>query len=132
MSRSDEHAYEALIRDSERILRDASAGGLAEPVEQEAAQGRHELASLAAAEAESADGYAEVRVSEDRMMAAASFHPAAGTGKQIELIEVREQLVARGLRFGIDWDLVKSAIQSLQRLAHGASRGGDCARPQAA
>ncbi|MGA2766269.1 MAG: FapA family protein [Spirochaetia bacterium] len=112
MPRSDEHAYEALIRDSERILRDASAGGLAGPAEQEAAQGRQELASLVAAEAESADGYTEVRVSEDRMMAAVSFHPAAGTGKQIELIEVREQLAARGLRFGIDWDMVKSSILS--------------------
>ena len=115
MSRSDEHAYESLIRESERILNEA--GVMAEsrpsaeaPSVQAAVHGRQELASLRAAEAESADGFAEVKISEDRMLATASFHPPAGTGKSVDFMEVRELIIAKGLRFGIDWDQVKAAI----------------------
>jgi uncharacterized protein (DUF342 family) len=114
MSRSDEHAYEALIRESERVLNEA--GVMAAPPAAEAlsvsaeVHGRQELASLHAAEGESADGYAEVKVSEDRMMAVASFYPPAGPGRQVEFIEVQELIIAKGLRFGINWDVVKSSI----------------------
>lgn len=115
MARSDEHAHEALIRESERILRKADAVPQPGQPAAQADRGvdaRAELASLKAAETESADGYAEVRISEDRMMAVASFHPPLGAGKQIELLEVKELLIARGLRFGIDWDAVRSSILS--------------------
>ena len=53
MRRSEEHAYEALIQESEQILR--SAGVIRqESTATQAEQGRQELASLKAAEAESA------------------------------------------------------------------------------
>ncbi|MGA2615140.1 MAG: FapA family protein [Spirochaetia bacterium] len=113
MPRSDEHAYEALIRESERILHDARVmqeQNLPSSALDTAAQGRQELAWLQAAEAESADGYAEIRISEDRMMAAAAFYPPVGAGKQIQFIEVQELVVAKGLRFGINWDAIKSSI----------------------
>jgi uncharacterized protein len=114
MPRSDEHAYESLIRESERVLQNAGAmqAGLssAAATSEASTQGRQELASLSAAEAESADGYAEVKISEDRMMAAASFYPAAGGGKPVEFMEVQELVIAKGLRFGIAWDLIKSSL----------------------
>ena len=48
MPRSDEHTYDELIRESERILRDVGAPGVAETQRaSDAAQGRQELASLA-------------------------------------------------------------------------------------
>ncbi len=113
MPRSDEHAYEALIRESERILHDAKViqeQSLPSSAPDAAAQGRQELASLRAAEAESADGYADIRISEDRMMASATFYPPVGAGKQVEFIEVQELVIAKGLRFGINWDAIKSSI----------------------
>ncbi|MGO9410931.1 MAG: DUF342 domain-containing protein [Spirochaetia bacterium] len=114
MPRSDEHAYEELIRESERILQDAGVipADAHSSAETAAAQGRQELAHLSAAEGESADGYADVRISEDRMLAAANFYPPVGGGKQVEFIEVKELVIAKGLRFGIDWDKVKSSIAS--------------------
>jgi uncharacterized protein len=114
MARSDEHAYESLIRESEQILQNAGIVGTGLPSAAEtptaSAQGRQELASLHAAEAESADGYAELKVSEDRMTAAASFYPSVGGGKQVEFLEVKELVIAKGLRFGINWDVVKSSL----------------------
>ena len=58
------------------------------------------------------------------MMAAASFYPPVGAGKPIEFIEVQELLSAKGLRFGIDWETVKSSILSCNtsRRALSASR----------
>ncbi len=113
MPRSDEHSFDEQIRDSERILRDMGAPvGAETQAASDAAHGRQELASLRAAEGESADGYVDVRISEDRMTAVASFYPPAGAGKPIEFIEVQELLTARGLRFGIDWEKVESSILS--------------------
>ena len=113
MPTSDKHAHEELIRESERILRDAFVPGVAETqTASDAAQGRQELESLSTAEAESADGYVDVRISEDRMLATASFYAPAGARKPIEFIEVQELLTAKGLRFGIDWETVKSSILS--------------------
>jgi uncharacterized protein len=91
-------------RESERIFQD-----LGVPV---AVHGRQELANLHAAQMQSADGYVDVRTSEDLMMATASFYPPAGAGKPIEFIEVKELLIAKSLRFGIDWETVKSSILS--------------------
>jgi len=112
MSRSDEHAYEALIHESERILYDAGVTpeGAQTTVVPAAVQGRQELASLKAAEGESADGYADVRISEDRMMAVANFYPPVGAGRQVEFLEVQELVIAKGLRFGIDWNKIRSSI----------------------
>ena len=104
MPRSDEQTFEELIKESERILQD-----LAVPA---AAHGKKELTSLHAAQAESADGHIDVRISEDRMLAVANFYPPAGAGKPIEFIEVKELLIGKGLRFGIDWETVKSSILS--------------------
>ncbi|HVP17922.1 MAG TPA: hypothetical protein VMU36_02935 [Spirochaetia bacterium] len=100
MARSDEHSYEALIRESERILREAKAvtpEGEPSGPRDDASQGRQELASLKAAEGESSDGYSEASISEDRMLAVASFHPPVGAGKPIEFLDVKELLIAKGL-----------------------------------
>jgi len=111
--RSDEHAYEGLIRESERILQDAGVihqESESTTEDRAAARGRQELASLKAAEGESADGYADIRISEDRMMAAASFYPPVGAGRPVEFLEVQELMIAKGLRFGISWDTVRSSV----------------------
>ncbi len=113
--RSDQHAYDELIRDAERILRDAEASGLhADDLTTlpEAAPGKKELAALEAQSVESIDGSVEVRVSEDRMVARAAFFPPAGAGRLIELVDVQRLLTATGVKFGIDGDAVKSAILS--------------------
>ena len=113
MPRSDEHAYEGLIRESERILQDAGVihqESESTTEDRAAARGRQELASLKAAEGESADGYADIRISEDRMMAAASFYPPVGAGRPVEFLEVQELMIAKGLRFGISWDTVRSSV----------------------
>jgi len=110
---NDERSYEVLIRESERVLKDASAVRGESPSslsEAATAHGKQELAALRAAETESADGYAEIRISEDRMAAAASFYPPVGAGRQVEFLEVQELAIAKGLRFGINWDAVKSSI----------------------
>jgi hypothetical protein len=113
MPPSDEYTEEKLIRESERILRDMVApGGEEAQTAPDATHARQELASLRTAEAESADGYVDVSISEDRMMALASFYPPVGAGKPIEFIEVQELLTAKGVRFGIDWERVKSSILS--------------------
>ncbi|HUI69979.1 MAG TPA: FapA family protein [Spirochaetia bacterium] len=111
MPQSDERAYEVLIRDSERALKDASnVQGPAAAAEAAVARGKQELASLRAAETESSDGYAEIKVSADRMAAVGSFYPPVGAGKPVEFLGVQELAIAKGLRFGIDWDAVKSSI----------------------
>jgi len=110
---SDKHGYENLIEKTERILHDAAVVQNSHEhstPEQVAVPVGQELPSLRPVDARSVDGSVELRVSEDRMMAVANFYPPLGTGKPIVLIEVREQLIARGLRFGIDWDLVNSSI----------------------
>jgi hypothetical protein len=113
MPRFDEYNYDELIKESERILGDVVAPGTVQTqAASEATQARQELASLRAAESESADGCVDVQISEDRMMAVASFYPPVGAGKLIELIEVQELLIAKGLRFGIDWEKLKSFILS--------------------
>jgi hypothetical protein len=129
LSRPDEHAYEALIHESERILHDAGVPpeGAQATVVTAAVQGRQELASLKAAEGESADGYADVRISEDRMMAAANFYPPVGAGRQVEFIEVQELVIAKGLRFGIDWNKIRSSILACNT-ARKALTGAEIAR----
>lgn len=52
----------------------------------------------------------DVRIAGDRMTAVASFSPPAASTGRIELEEVRGLLTAKGVRFGIDWDLVNSTI----------------------
>jgi len=122
MPRFDEHNYDELIKESERILRDVVAPGAVQTqADSEAAQARQELASLRATESESADGYVEVRLSEDRMMTVASFYPPIGARKPIELIEVQELLIAKGLRLGIDREKLKSSI-----LCCNTSRRANC------
>jgi hypothetical protein len=106
-----EQPYESLIRESERILRDAGVMRESLPATDTAeTHAQLELASLKAAEAESADGYSEIQISEDRMIAVASFYPPVGGGKQVEFIEVRELVVAKGLRFAINWETIRSSI----------------------
>ena len=73
---------------------------------------KHPYESQSNAQAKSTDGYVELRSSDDRMLAVASFYPPRGAGKQIVAAEVREQLTARGLRFGIDWDAINSSTQA--------------------
>ena len=63
-----------------------------------------------AADRRSADGRIALRISDDRMTATASFFPARGAGKQIDLPAVEGVLAESGVRFGIDWDAVNSAI----------------------
>ncbi len=63
-------------------------------------------------DARSVDARVEVRISEDRMTAFASFFPPRGTGLTLELSGVQYLLEARGVRFGIDWDTVRSSIQA--------------------
>jgi uncharacterized protein (DUF342 family) len=63
-------------------------------------------------DARSVDGRVEVRISEDRMTAFASFFPPRGAGQTLELSGVQYLLEARGVRSGIDWDTVRSSIQA--------------------
>jgi uncharacterized protein len=63
-------------------------------------------------DAHSVDGRVEVRISEDRMTAVASFFPSRGAGRPLELSGLQYLLDARGVRFGIDWDAIKSSVEA--------------------
>ncbi|HUI70820.1 MAG TPA: flagellar assembly protein A, partial [Spirochaetia bacterium] len=125
---AEKHGFENLIEKTERALHNAAVvkdehppSSAHQPSSVHPPSSAHqaavppvaqELPSHRPADARSADGSVEVRVSEDRMTVVANFYPPLGTGKPIMLLEVREQLIARGLSFGIDWELVTSSIET--------------------
>ena len=120
---SETRATESLIEKSEQLLRDADAswhGRETTPAEQAAPTGGQpggpevgqawETADAGAAGGRSAGGRIELRVSDDKMTATASFFPPQGDGKPIALPAVQELLSSSSVRFGVDWDAVNTAI----------------------
>jgi len=56
------------------------------------------------------DGFVEMRVSDNDMVATADFYPPSEDGKSIEEDDVRDKLDSFGIVHGVDWDTIKSKI----------------------
>jgi uncharacterized protein (DUF342 family)/AmiR/NasT family two-component response regulator len=114
--RAAESRAENLIQKSEKAIKEAAEPDLTRAKIHAPAPERSAIPVVGdtnqVRDARAVDGRIEVRVSEDRMTAFAAFYPARGSGRLIELSGVEYLLEARGVRFGIDWDAVKSSIQS--------------------
>ncbi len=90
-------------------------GFVLKPIEERSLEATVKMALSRSREQKRAGGperRVEVRISDDRMTAVASFSAPAASAGRIELDEVRDLLTAKGVRFGIDWDLVNSSILS--------------------
>lgn len=58
------------------------------------------------------NGYADIRLSEDRMEAYADFHPPSMDGEELQQGKVEAALEEAGVTAGIDWNVVGTSIFS--------------------
>jgi len=61
------------------------------------------------------DGYVSIEISEDRMEATASFHPASGKGRPLDRVQADSALAANGITHGIIDENIAGAIDTCNR-----------------
>jgi hypothetical protein len=116
MAPRDDRAVDNLIRGSEHLIQELIDTGIPEAdaatlaADIEANIRREELAGLDALENPTSDARAEVSVSDDGMLAHATFHAPTGDRPPLDLDDVRAALEAAKVSTGIDWDAIKEAV----------------------
>lgn len=117
MTKKDEAALDALVRDAEELLghigdTDRLVADLPDKTVADinAELRRIEFESLDRSDNPQIDARVEIRVSPDHMLCEADFFPAASGGRPLELEEVERLLAARGIVSGVDWNVIRRSI----------------------
>jgi uncharacterized protein (DUF342 family) len=111
-----ERGLEHLIRGAEELIRDIpvanASGSGAQHMETQFERDlpQQQAQALSAMADPATDGAVEISVSNDEMLAHATFLPPAGNGRPIELDDVRSLIESKGITTGVLWDAIKGCI----------------------
>lgn len=117
MKKPKDYAVEDLLNKSEKLVEglgevDWIDGVIPEKVEEKIIEDiqAEEMEALQQQLDLETEGYVEIKISEDEMIATADFVPPLDSWKPDELKYIKELLNSKGIIYGIDWDAIKKAL----------------------